>query len=558
MRSAIKGMSAPITSLAVLSFAANVLMLSGPLFMLQVYDRVLVSNSVPTLVTLTVIVAVLFAFYGVIDAVRSRLTARISNLIDERLRSRLFRTAVRLRLANAPDRVDPVRDGDTIRNFVASPGLVSFLDLPWVPIYVALIFLLHPGLGWLAVAGVVVITGLLVLNQFISTKLLLESTQFVGSRQNVLDDSRQNVESVLAMGMLQRMQGRWLAASDRMRALQDRSSDRSSGISSASKAVRFFLQSAVLALGAFLVIEHELSAGVMIAASVITSRALAPVEQVVGQWRGFTGARQAFGRIKKALALPDLRSRDTLMPLPVSSLSVGNLAAVPPGAQRVVLSGINFSLAAGECLGVVGPTGSGKTSLIRVLVGLWPAAQGDVRLDGSDIKHFDPSQLGDIVGYLPQRVELFEGTVAENISRFEDDPSSERLIEAARAADIHELIAQLPDGYDSQVGDQGLTLSAGQRQRIGLARAIYGWPFLVVLDEPSSNLDAEGDKGLSSAVEKARARGSIVVIVSHRPNSVQAATHLLVLNGGKQVGFGSPDELMTAGDSKRPPLVARS
>ncbi|HEY8576841.1 MAG TPA: type I secretion system permease/ATPase [Devosia sp.] len=535
----------PLIALCVVSLISNLLMLTGPLFMLQVYDRVLASQSLPTLTVLTILVCALYGFYAFIEALRARMATRFGNLIERSIGKRLLAAAVHLRLiAGGPANADPVRDGDALRQFVSGSGPMALMDLPWLPVYLALVFLFHPLLGWFATGGAIVITLLMIVNEAAARRPSREANMASAIRQRQGDDIRSNAEAVVAMGMLADMQALWQTSTGKLLDVQRVAADRAAFFASLTKGFRFLLQSAVLALGAYLVIQGEMTGGLMIAASVVTSRALAPVEQIVGQWRSFVGARQSYGRIRKILAALPSQDRDTRLPLPKSSLVIRQLATAPQGAKAMPLSGVTFSLEAGEAVGVLGPSGSGKSSLVRALVGVWPAQAGEVRLDGALLSHYDVSQIGSIIGYLPQRVELFQGTVAQNIARFRQDATSEQIIEAARAANINDLINALPNGYDTQVGEQGDLLSAGQRQRVGLARALFGQPFLVVLDEPNSNLDAEGDASLSDAIHQVRGRGGIAVVVAHRPSAIAAVDKLLFLKGGRQVTFGPKNEVL--------------
>jgi ATP-binding cassette subfamily C protein PrsD len=547
-------MTFPLFALFLISLVSNLLMLTGPLFMLQVYDRVLASRSLPTLVALTLLVCVLYAFYAFIEWVRSRMAIRFAGTIDEALSPDLFRAAVRLRLMPAGmGEADPVRDLDSLRQFASGPGPLALFDLPWLPVYLAIVFLFHPMLGWLATGGALVITTLLVINELMSRQPSEELTRATTLRQLRTDDARLNAEPVLAMGMLEAVTNRWSAAARAMVGAQHRAADWTSFYSSITKAFRFLLQSAVLAVGALLVIEGEITAGLMIAASIVTSRALAPVEQVVAQWRGFLSARQALKRIYAVLERFSVPSRVLQLPMPTESLSVRQLATGPGAQQRPLVGGITFSLRAGEALGVLGLSGSGKTSLARAIVGVWPVLQGEVRLDGSELFHYDREQLGTAIGYLPQVVDLFDGTVAENISRFRPHAPSEAVLRAAALARTHELITALPEGYDTRLGERGAVLSAGQRQRIGLARALYGDPFLIVLDEPNSNLDFEGDTALTASLVAAKQRGAIVIIVAHRPSAIAAADKILFLQNGRQTAFGPKDEVLRS--ITQPPAV---
>ncbi|MCC2314055.1 type I secretion system permease/ATPase [Cellulomonas xiejunii] len=523
----------------VTSLVANVLMLTGPLFMLQVYDRVLVSRSVPTLVTLTVAVAVVYAFYGVIDAMRAMMVHRIGALMDEQTGARLYEVAVRMRLVpGAPQAADPIRDGEQLRAFVGGQAVLAFLDLPWVPVYVAVVFLIHVDLGWLVTAGAVAAVVVLVASELaVRTQTRAVST-LMTRRQQVATSSRDAAEAIVAMGMLPRLRARWEGISGDLNRVQATMGDRASSLTSLHKGLRFFLQSAVLAVGAHLVIKNEMSPGMMIAASVMSSRALAPVEQVVGSWKVFVSARQAHARVRAALDALPVVQHETLMPQPVRGLRLANVAVGPPGCSVPFIGGVGLDLAAGDGLAVVGPSGAGKSSLVKALASIWPALGGDHLLDGVPVAHYTSEQLGQVVGYLPQRVELVDGTVAQNISRFAPLPPSEDVLAAARLAGVHEMIAMLPDGYDTPLGAGGVVLSAGQQQRIALARAVYGNPFLVVLDEPNSNLDTDGDVALASAISQLRLNGSIVVVVSHRTNILEVVSHVLVLHAGRQVTFG--------------------
>lgn len=550
-------LSGPIFALVVVSLVSNLLMLTGPLFMLQVYDRVLASQSQPTLVVLTVLVCGLYGFYAFLDGLRARMGARFANVVDSQIAERLFAASVKVKLIpSAAANINPIRDGDVLRQFLGGGGPMVLLDLPWIPIYLGIVFMFHPMLGWLAVSGAIIITLLMVANEFSSRKPSQQTNVEQAARQRQTDDACNNAESVMAMGMLNDLQNRWAEQTQKLKAVQRTAGDRAAYFSSATKGLRFLLQSSVLALGAYLVIQGEMTGGLMIAASVITSRALAPVEQAVAQWRAFIGARQAVGRIKKVLSVGKTDERETRLPLPNAKVMVQGLATAPTGSRASILSGVGFELNAGEGMGVLGPSGAGKSSLARAMVGVWPCMAGELRLDGALLSHYDANQVGQIVGYLPQRVELFSGTVAQNIARFTPEASSEDVIEAARAANIHELVSALPDGYDTQVGAQGDLLSAGQKQRVGLARALFGQPFLIVLDEPNSNLDAEGDAALTDAIQMVRARGAIVIVVAHRPSAIAAVDKLLYVQNGKQVTFGEKNEVLQqitqgAGDNVR-------
>ena len=547
-----------LTSLFIVSLVSNLLMLAGPLFMLQVYDRVLSSRSLSTLTAFVVLITAVYLFYAFIETLRSRMSLRLANLFDHAMGERLFQASIRLRLSvGQAGTLEPVRDGDTLRAFLASPGPLALLDLPWVPIYLALVFVIHPCLGWLTTGGALVVTVLMLINEFALRKPTKDSSAAMSSRQRQTDDARANAETILAMGMLGDVGRRWGDRTRNMLLTQRVTTDRAMFFSSLTKAVRLLLQSLVLAMGAFVVIKGEMTGGLMIAATEMTSRALAPVEQTIAQWKQFVAARQAFTRIRKFIDATPNRSRDTMLPLPKGTLNVRNLVSAPPGSNQPIINGIQFELVAGDGLGILGLSGSGKSSLARTLCGVWTPLAGEVRLDGALLSHYDPTQIGKMIGYLPQRADLFEGTVAENIARFSPDASSEDIIAAARLANCHDLISSLPNGYDTQVGVSGDSLSAGQRQRVGLARALYGNPFLVVLDEPNANLDAEGDQALTDAIRAVRARGGIVIVVAHRPSAVTAVDKLLFMKGGRQVVFGPKQDVLKqiTGDNVQPMRV---
>jgi ATP-binding cassette subfamily C protein PrsD len=533
----------PMAVLCGLSITSNVLMLTGSIFMLQVYDRVLPSRSLPTLVALTGLVVVLYGFYALIEWVRARMAARLGGLIHERLAVALFQASIRQKLVTGFAGGDPIRDLDSLRLFASGMGPLSLLDLPWMPIYLALAFVLHPLLGLMASLGAVVICAVLVVNELHSRQPAQATNLAAAERGAHTGDARTNAESIIAMGMLRAVSRRWEEAAVRLVRTQQRSADRSAFYSSITKGFRYLLQSAVLAAGAYLVIQGQITGGLMIAASILTSRALAPVEQVVAHWRGFVSARQATTRIREALALAAVEPPATPLPLPTQTLAVVDLAT-GPDARRPLAAGVAFSLRAGDGMGIIGLSGSGKSSVARALVGVWPQLAGEVRLDGSLFSHYDPERLGQTIGYMPQSVELFDGTIADNISHFAAEPQTDAILRAAHAAHVHDLVTSLPEGYDTRIGEGGSILSAGQRQRIGLARALFGEPFLIVLDEPNSNLDAEGDAALTEALLGARRRGAIVIVVAHRPSAIASVDKLLFMREGRQVLFGSKENVL--------------
>ena len=532
---------------ALFSGMSNILMLAGALFMLEVYDRVLPSRSVPTLVALLLLVAGLYGAQGLIDMIRSRILVRIGHSLDEAMSLRVYDAIVRLplKIGSKGDGTQPIRDLDAVRGFLSGSGPVAFFDLPWMPIYLAICFLFHPYIGLTALAGAIILVTLTVVTEIKTRRPIRSTAQFAVARNSLLEASRRNAEVITAMGMAGRISKHWRDLNHNYVVSSGRASDVGGGLGAFSRVLRMLLQSAILAVGAWLVINQELTPGIIIAGSILGGRALAPVDLAIANWRGFVGARQSWQRLSRLLGhLPPTTDPMPLRP-PARSLVVQNGTVVPPGQQRVVCQEVNFTLAAGKAVGVIGPTGSGKSSLARMLVGVWTPARGTVRLDGATLDQWSPETLGRHVGYVPQDVELFNGTVAQNIARFEDPPDADAVIAAAHAAGVHDLIINLPDGYETMVGEQGSALSAGQAQRIALARALYRDPFLVVLDEPNSNLDAEGDEALTRAILGLRARGAITIVVAHRPSAIAGVDYILIMGKGRQQQFGPKEEVLS-------------
>ena len=527
------------------SFFINLLMLTAPLYMLQVYDRVLSSRSESTLIALTVLAGAMLLVMGMLELVRSRILVRIGSRLDRDLNPRVF-SAVFERSVRGfrGERVQALRDLDGLRQFLTGPGPFALFDAPWVPLYLGVVILFHPILGLVAATGALVLLVLGVLNEVLTRKVLQESNTQVVTAYAFAEASLRNAEVLKAMGMLNGIQRRWIDRHAQGLALQARASDRAGVLMACSKATRMFLQVAILGAGAMLAIHQVITPGVMIAASILMGRALAPVEQAIGSWRHFVGARFAYRRLQALLVETPSPAARLKLPRPEGHLSVENVVAVPPGTARPALKGISFALAAGEALGVIGPSAAGKTTLARLLVGVWSPYAGAVRLDGAELRNWDPADLGAHIGYLPQDVDLFAGTVAENISRFYADPDPDEIVWAAQLAGAHEMILRLPDGYDTEIGDNGSFLSGGQRQRIALARALFGSPPLVVLDEPNSNLDAAGDQALTEAVLKLKRQRTTVVVVAHRPSAIAAVDKLLMLRDGKAEAFGPKDEIL--------------
>lgn len=531
---------------AALSGLVNVLYLTGSFFMLEVYDRVIPSRSVPTLLGLAVLAFVLYIFQGLLDAVRTRILARIGSSFDESLSERVFDIVVRARLAGREDAdgLLPLRDLDQIRSYLSGPGPGAMFDLPWVPFYLIICGLFHPLIGIVAFCGLIVLVAFTAITDWMTHRRIKTIGQHAMRRNALADASRRNAEVLVAMGMQQRFARRWSRINDDYMAGQLAVSDVSSSFGQASKAFRAALQSGVLGLGAWLVINNMASSGVIIASSILVARALAPGEMMIANWKGFVQARQAWRRLGERLTLMPAIARPHALPAPMRSLSCESISVVPPGADRVVVSDLSFVLHSGQGLGVIGPSASGKSSLVRAIVSAWPCIRGKIRLDGAALDRWSSDDLGPHIGFLPQEVELFAGTIAENIARFDPNATAERIVAAAQSSGVHELILRLPEGYDTRIGDSGIGLSAGQRQRVGLARALYGDPFLVVLDEPNSNLDHEGENALTQAIMRVRERGGICVVVAHRPSVLTALDTVMLMTEGRAQAFGPKDEVL--------------
>jgi ATP-binding cassette subfamily C protein len=541
-------------SVGVFSGLINLLALTGSFYMLQVYDRVLPSHSVPTLVGLTLLMAGLYIANGLLDFFRVRVMSRVGVRIDNEVREKVFQALhlLPLRARTAGDGLQPVRDLDQIRSFFSGLGPTAFFDLPWVPVYLGVVFLLHPLLGIFAFAGALLLICLTFLTERRTTVPMQSASRSGAQRLAFGEETRRNAEVIRALGLEKRMQDRWEALNTRHLTDQLGASDAAGGMGTVSKVLRLFLQSGILGLGAYLVIQGQVSAGTIIAASIIMSRALAPIETAIAHWRGFVAARQSYRRLIDLFGSLGLKDPGSMvaLPKPTSSLAVQGVSVAPPGEQRPVIQGVSFALAAGDGLGIIGPSGSGKSTLARALVGIWQPmwAQmrmgGSIRLDGATLDQWATDDLGRHIGYLPQDVSLFAGTIAENIARFDPEATSEAILTAARSAGVHDMIVQLPEGYQTVVGEGGAGLSAGQRQRIALARALYGDPFLVVLDEPNSNLDAAGEAALTQAIQSIRARGGIAIVIAHRPAALAAVDKVLAMAKGQVQAFGPKSEVL--------------
>jgi PrtD family type I secretion system ABC transporter len=557
LRNAFAGCRAALIGLAVASGIQNLLLLVGPLFMLQVYDRVLPSRSVPTLIGLGLLALTLFTLLGIMDALRARILTRIGRAWHEQLGDRVFDAVLQFALqsGNINNGIQPLRDLETLRAFISGIALTALFDLPWMPLYVGICFLFHPWMGIAVLVGALLLCGLTLMTEIMTREPTTRLVAVAGARQGIAETALRNAVVVHALGIRGRMAERWGNEGAAFLDAQQRLADVTSGFGSLSRTFRMVLQSGVLALGAYLVIQQEATAGVMLAATILSVRALAPVELAIANWRSFLGARQSWQRLTELLGImPTVTERTPLAP-PASALRVTALSLLPPGGQSAVLHDATFSVAAGSVLAVVGPSGAGKSSLARALVGAWKPARGTIRLDGASIGQWDSDALGQYIGYLPQDVALFAGTVAQNIARFDPSADPALLQKAARAAGVHDLILRMPGGYETQVGDGGALLSGGQRQRIGLARALYDDPFLVVLDEPNANLDGEGEAALAAAIRGIRERKGIVIMIAHRASALQATDFLLILNEGHVQAFGPTSLLLPqiTGQPQTPP-----
>ncbi|GES53138.1 type I secretion protein [Rhizobium sp. NBRC 114257] len=537
------------------SALVNILALTGSFFMLQVYDRVIPARSLPTLVGLGIIAATLYAFQGFLEVVRSMLLVRLGLSVDERFGTTVYDSLVLFpaRMQMQGDGLQPVRDLDVVRSFLSGPGPTALFDIPWMPFYLGLCFLFHVWIGVTALAGALILVGLTILTERMSREPAKEAAKIISERMALAEETRRNSEAVLAMGFGHMLGTKWDEINSRYLGNHLRFSNLTITLGTISKILRMMLQSAVLAVGAMLVIRQEASGGIMIASSILLSRALAPVELAISQWKGFVAARDSWSRLVKLADLMSVDGREVALPKPVKALKVENLHLAAPGSKNSIVRNIFMELQAGDSVGVIGPSASGKSTLARGLVGLWPPVAGAVRLDGAALSQWDPHALGKHIGYLPQDVALFSGSIAENIARFDPDATSDKIIAAAKTAGVYDMILQFPNGFETKIGEQGSSLSGGQRQRIALARALYGEPFLIILDEPNSNLDADGELALSRAILSVKARGGIVVVVAHRPSALAAVDKVLVLTNGQIQAFGPKDEVLRRTTQPGPP-----
>ena len=544
----IKSARTALLALLLISGIINVLMLTGSLFMMQVYDRVLGSQSVPTLIMLSIIAIAAYVFQAGLEVIRTRVMGLVAERIDTEVGPKIHAAVADLPLRmprGAQESMQPFRDLDAVRSFVGGPGPSALFDMPWLPLYLVFMFMLHWSLFWLTAVGALILILLTWATEVKSkgpTKAALEAQSI---RNQTADATQRGAEVVRAMGLLSVRTAMWQVKHAEYVAMQRRSSFIVGGLSATAKLVRMVLQSAMLGLGAYLAIKGQISSGAIIAATILSGRALAPIDQAIGAWKGFVAARQAHDRLVKLFAHYPAKPQVFELPSPTQSLVVENLVVAAPGSRAPIVKRANFGMRAGQALGVIGPSASGKTTLIRALIGVWTPLGGRVMLDGASLDQWEPAALGASIGYLPQDVQLFDGTIAENIARFDKDAKSEAVIAAAKAATFHDHVVAFPDGYNARVGDGGAHLSAGQRQRLGLARALYNDPFLVVLDEPNANLDAEGEAAVVDAIKSVRARNGIAIVIAHRPSAVAAVDLILAMKAGDVIAFGPRDEVFS-------------
>jgi PrtD family type I secretion system ABC transporter len=547
------------------SAGINLLMLAGPLYMLQIYDRVLSSGSVPTLMGLFVIIVVLYGFLGIYEFMRSRLLSRAAYRVDQLIGDITFRQQLQDPATLPPNTGNPLRDLEIIRSFLSGPAIRGLFDFPWIPIFLVAVFFIHPGLGFLTLGGAAVVIGVAWLNQWATQHTISKAMGMDAQERGFVGRSQRSAETIRALGMQSAIMGRWRSMHNASLAQSQLGGDRSDGFAAFSRAFRLLLQSMLLTGGAYLALNQQISAGMIVGVSILAGRALAPVDQVIGQWRSIGRAAEAHRRLKAALDQSPAEKVRVTLPAPTGALSLNNVTKFMPGIAPGpdcprILNQVSFSLEPGEVLGVIGNSAAGKSSLARMLVGIWRPDSGDMRLDGATLDQWAPDELGRHIGYLPQHVEMLPGTIAENIARFEPKADEDQIFLAARAAGVHELILGLRDGYATRIGGMEQPLSGGQVQRIGLARAVYRLPRIVVLDEPNAHLDTHGDDSLTETIRFLRKKGSTVIVMAHRPSVIAEANKVLIMHQGKVARFGDREEIfrlaMQSVPSEVSPIVA--
>ncbi|WP_417780655.1 type I secretion system permease/ATPase [Stutzerimonas xanthomarina] len=546
LKVALKACKGSFISVGFFSFFVNALMLVPSFYMLQVYGRVVTSGSISTLVMLTIIMTVLMVTMGSLEWTRSRIMVRLSTKLDVLLSRDVYRASFKRALDSGgmDASAQPLNDLTGLRQFLTGNGLFAFFDAPWLPVYIGVMFLFHPWFGWVAIASAIVLLCLAVANEKLTGKSIAEANKQNIAASLYTTKNLRNAEVIESMGMLHTLMGRWGQRQKKVLQLQSEASDKGGMITSMSKTFRMLVQSLILGLGAYLAVKQEITPGLMIAGSILLGRALAPIDLMIGSWKGFISARSQYSRLNDILDLQQAEPQRMSLPAPEGHVLVENLIVSAPGSKAPILKNISFAVPAGSVVGIIGPSASGKSTLARALLGVWAPQHGVVRLDGADINNWDKEELGPHVGYLPQDIELFEGSISENVARFGDiDP--EQVILAAKTAGVHEMILQLPEGYDTVIGSDGVNLSGGQRQRVGLARAIYGKPRLIILDEPNSNLDEVGERALAQAIQQLKATGATIFIITHRTSILAQLDRLLVMTAGT-IGLYGPREKVMA------------
>ncbi len=530
---------------AVFSMVINLLQLVPTIYMLQLYDRVVPTGNRSTLLMLTLIMLVLFLSLGALEWVRSQILVRVSSRLETLLNERLFNICYKQALYSGGQQASSqaLDDLTSLRQFLTGNGLFAFFDVPWIPVYIAVMFIFHPAYGWTAIGVAIILMIVAVIQERVTAKILGEANTLANIGRGLVNKNLRNAEVIESMGMLQNIQKRWIEGTRQVLVLQATASSRAGLVSGLSKIIRMSSQSLILALGAYLVIENEITGGLMIAGSILLGRALAPIDMMIGSWKGFVGARGQYHRLNELLRQIPTDLEKMTLPEPEGFFQLENAVVVPPGAKVPALKGITMMIAKGDVVGVIGPSGSGKSTFARALLGIWPTANGKVRLDGAEVFTWNRKELGPFIGYLPQDIELFEGTISENIARF-GDIEPEKVVNAAKMADVHTMILHLPQGYDTHIGAGGGNLSGGQRQRIGLARALYGNPVIVVLDEPNSNLDEQGEAALSSAIIRLKQKKVTVIVITHRNNVLINVDKLLILSDGQLSVYGPKDQVI--------------
>ena len=545
LQAALKACKGSFISVGIFSLFVNALMLVPTFYMLQVYGRVVTSGSISTLVMLTIIMTVLVITMGSLEWVRSRIMVRVSTKLDVLLSRDVYKASFKRSLESGgmDASAQSLNDLTGLRQFLTGNGLFAFFDAPWLPIYIAVMFLFHPWYGWVAIGSALVLLFLAYMNEKMTGKALGQANKENIAATLYTTKNLRNAEVIESMGMLNTLMHRWGMRQKNVLILQSQASDKGGIVSAISKTFRMLIQSLILGLGAYLAVNHEISPGLVIAGSVLLGRALAPIDLIIGSWKGFIAARSQYDRLNDTLDKLHAEPERMALPAPQGHVLVENLIVCPPGSKTPILRGISFGVPAGSVVGIIGPSASGKSTLARALMGVWVPQNGVVRLDGADISNWDKDQLGPYMGYLPQDIELFEGTISENISRFTDvDP--EKVVRAAKTAGVHEMILLLPDGYDTVIGSEGVNLSGGQRQRVGLARAIYGSPRLILLDEPNSNLDEVGERALASAIQELKLTGATIFVITHRTTILSQLDRLLVMSAGGVSMYGPRDQVM--------------